>query len=194
MRKRLIRVGNSVALVFDKQVRELLELGPSREVELKLEGRRLIVDPVDERDATKRAPRDDRRPMTLATIHDARAVLARLMDVYGMGEPGFQRLQTSFRRWFQYHAWLRSPDAEKPTAVEMTDVRRMKACLVQLDGGADMDAAIQAALRSEPPGSEPPGSQPPASEPPRSESTRGGEPATRFPGETGSPARPSLPL
>jgi antitoxin component of MazEF toxin-antitoxin module len=52
MRKTLTRHGNSVALVIDKPILELLQIGS--EVDITTDGRSLIISPVvDERDDAK---------------------------------------------------------------------------------------------------------------------------------------------
>jgi bifunctional DNA-binding transcriptional regulator/antitoxin component of YhaV-PrlF toxin-antitoxin module len=57
MQKRLTRLGNSLALVLDKPLREILGLGPERIVEVKTDGSRLVIEPV--------RPHVDSRPSRL---------------------------------------------------------------------------------------------------------------------------------
>lgn len=144
MRKKLIRVGNSLALVIDIPLREMIGFAPSREVELSLEGRRIIIEPVEEADASCCS-----RKATIEMIRSARADLSRLIEHYGMQDAQLQRVVTGYRRRFGFLGWL-SSDLREISVAELANIRRINACVKQLDGGADWDAAIEAALRSEP--------------------------------------------
>ena len=54
MRKKLTRHGNSVALVIDKPILELLDIDPDAEVDVRTDGRSLVISPVlDEEDEAK---------------------------------------------------------------------------------------------------------------------------------------------
>jgi antitoxin component of MazEF toxin-antitoxin module len=46
MRKKLTRHGNSVALVIDKPILELLDIDPEAEVDIRTDGRSLVISPV----------------------------------------------------------------------------------------------------------------------------------------------------
>jgi len=46
MTKRLIQIGNSLALVIDKPILELLHIGPKTELELNTDGDKLLISPV----------------------------------------------------------------------------------------------------------------------------------------------------
>ena len=62
MRKKLVAVGNSVGLVIDKPILELLQIARDSEVELRTDGERLIVEPVRE-DRKKRIEAANKRVM-----------------------------------------------------------------------------------------------------------------------------------
>ncbi|MDX2090924.1 MAG: hypothetical protein SFX73_23900 [Kofleriaceae bacterium] len=144
MRKRLIQVGNSLALVLDKPIRKMIGFAHAREVELSFEGRRIIVDPVEEEDATCKS-----RSASVEELRAARSDLDRLVHFYGIADAQFQRLVAEYRRVFSYHAWLGS-GLRHVTAAQLANIRRVRACVKQLDGGADWETAIAVALRSEP--------------------------------------------
>jgi len=46
MRKRLMQIGNSLALVIDKPILELLHIGKDTELELSSNGEQLLISPV----------------------------------------------------------------------------------------------------------------------------------------------------
>ncbi len=52
MTKRLIQIGNSLALVIDKPILELLHIDPKTELELNTDGNNLLVSPVREKGKT----------------------------------------------------------------------------------------------------------------------------------------------
>jgi antitoxin MazE len=59
MRKHLSPIGNSLGLVLDKPILELLRIGRETELEISTDGHRLIIEPVREkservREATER--------------------------------------------------------------------------------------------------------------------------------------------
>lgn len=47
MTKRLVKVGNSLALIVDKAVLDLLHITPETEFDITTDGRRLLVSPLD---------------------------------------------------------------------------------------------------------------------------------------------------
>jgi antitoxin component of MazEF toxin-antitoxin module len=145
MQKKLTTVGNSLALIFDKPLRRMLGLGPSRMVKLKTDGRRLVIEPVEERDV-----------LPYAIALEARSVLRRLMEVYGMGENCFRALAPEFKRTLAYDGWLEF-QLEDANASQRATVIRMHECLAALERGAEWPDAIAEALRQSPvPGAPPP--------------------------------------
>lgn len=54
MIKKLTRLGNSSALVIDRPLMELMEIDNDTELKVTVEGRKLTIEPLDEKDRAKR--------------------------------------------------------------------------------------------------------------------------------------------
>lgn len=54
MKKKLVKHGNSLALVIDKSILELLKISEKTQLEIKIEGTRLIIEPVQSKKKEKR--------------------------------------------------------------------------------------------------------------------------------------------
>lgn len=52
MFKKLTRQGNSTALILDRQIMQLLEIDRDSIVKITVQGRKLVIEPVDEADRT----------------------------------------------------------------------------------------------------------------------------------------------
>jgi len=63
MKKKLIKHGNSHALIIDKAIQELLGITPDSEVELALDGRKLVIK------RHKDAPSESRFERLLSEVH-----------------------------------------------------------------------------------------------------------------------------
>jgi len=141
MLKRLTTIGNSIALVIDKPIRERLGIGRNTVVALSTNGKSLIVEPQPPGTeiAGRTLPPDPQRAAEL----EARAVASTLEHVYGMTADHVERL--TGRRTFAIIVFNQSFDLEQE--LHRTAIARMKTCLAELQGGATWEAAIEQARR-----------------------------------------------
>jgi len=141
MYKKLSRIGNSLAIVIDKPIREVLGWSRETVVKLSTDGQRIVIE---------RAPRSQVEAMrpSLSEELDAprvfRALLARDLD-----EPRFARLYHGPGRVARYGGFLES-GITHATPEELADIKRMAACLRALESGKSWDDAIDEALRVAP--------------------------------------------
>ena len=77
MSKRLIQIGNSLALIIDKPILELLHIGPKTDLELNTDGDKLLISPV--REESKAAAGDVRQSIRsiMAKHHKTFEMLAK---------------------------------------------------------------------------------------------------------------------
>jgi hypothetical protein len=164
MQKRLVRVGNSVALLLDRSMRQLLALAPDRLVDIKTDGRRLIIEAVDASEPRARArtaapgsadgERDPSR-LSLAEVLDAPEVFARLAGRYGMSDEQFKLLEPTIWPIGKYVLLVSGRDPTtyegegRPASLRMT-VRRLQLCLQRLESGGAWPDAIAEAQRAVP--------------------------------------------
>jgi hypothetical protein len=138
MIKKLMVVGNSLALVIDKPTRRFLNIGRKTQVRVTTQDRRLIIEPIPE---TPPPPPSER---------DVVPVFNMLVDRYGMTQERFTRLHHRGMRMFGYHACLRTGLASTTDDQERATFRRLHACLTALQRRESWDDAITAALHAEP--------------------------------------------
>ena len=143
MEKRLQTVGNSFALVIEKPMLKLLGLGRGSVVKLTTDGRRLILERVDQENRV--APSADPR-----LVLDATAVAKALMNQHGLWTDDFKKLHHKHWRPMAYIGWLGYARAEKVTEDDLATMRRFEACLAELKVGATKDEAIARALSAHP--------------------------------------------
>lgn len=141
MYKKLSRIGNSLAIVVDKPIREVLGWGRETIVKLSTDGRRLVIE---------RVPRSEVEAMqpSLGEKLDAPRVWKALLDK-GLEPDQFARLYHGVPRMPRYQAFLHF-GLKDPKPEQIADMKRMEACLRALEAGASWDAAIEQALRVAP--------------------------------------------
>ncbi len=66
MTKRLQTIGNSSGIIIDKAILDILRIGPDTELDVRTDGRRLIIEPLD---AERRADRLKTAYKKVATKH-----------------------------------------------------------------------------------------------------------------------------
>jgi bifunctional DNA-binding transcriptional regulator/antitoxin component of YhaV-PrlF toxin-antitoxin module len=139
MQKKLAIVGNSLALVIDKPLRRMLGLRPDTMVRLTIDGRRLIIEPLEPEAprAVSSGPPSNARLEMIRTLRD-------LGGRYGMTQDQFRRLHHGGIRLGAYHGQLAS-NLLPEDAAELATMQRLKECLRALHAGASWDDAITAA-------------------------------------------------
>jgi hypothetical protein len=136
MNKALIQSGNSLALVIDKPLRRMLGLGPSRMVDLRTDGRRLIIEA-----AAEPQPRDATAPaVPPAVLMNAAKVARQLVELHGMSQQALQRLYPDCPHVARYLA--RADAGERATPKDQQALFRMHVCHEQLVAGRSWEDAM----------------------------------------------------
>jgi hypothetical protein len=143
MEKRLQVIGHSFGVVIDKPLLKVLGMGRGSVVKLTTDGRRLILERVDQENRV--APSADPR-----LVLDATAVAKALMNQHGLWTDDFKKLHHKHWRPMAYMGWLGYARAENMTEDELATMRRFEACLAALKVGATKDEAIARALSAHP--------------------------------------------
>jgi hypothetical protein len=167
MRKHLIRIGNSYAIIIDKSIRRLLHLGPRAILEVSTDGERIVIQPTgkllqdDEigrareilsaeegMPARRRAPHVNRAALDL----DAPHVWNELEGRYAITTDRLVRLHHETQlRFVRVASWMRSPRcATNANVDELATIQRLKACRDRLRAGDTWDTAIAAAVAAFP--------------------------------------------
>lgn len=186
MKKHLIRVGNSYALVIDKSIRRILQLGPRSILDVSTDGQRIVIQRtgklLDERDlkrareilnAEEGMPRDNEAGADLGVNRkaldlDSRQVFWEL-ERHGLGGHRLEALYHQKNpRIGRVAAWMGAGDCgTTANSDELATLQRMRHCRDRLKSGATWDQAIEEALRAFPKRAE---SAPGAAAPPPSAS------------------------
>ena len=146
MQKQLSVFGNSLALVIDKPIRDLLGITRNTRLHISTDGRRIVIEPLA---PEEHKPAVDRPP--LAVRLDALPVFDELAHRYCMSQERFQRLSHEPKlRLMAYRGWLDYHDLDKATDAERGTMMRLQACLSELRAGKSWDDAIAAARASFP--------------------------------------------
>ena len=123
--KKLVSVGNSVALVLDKPLRETLGIKPTTLVRVMTDGRRLIIEPCGEKPAVvKRAEAISERTQAMRVAWDLLTRFSIPNDRFAQVCSGWgtcRRLKILY-----YKMWTESVDWEHITAGERSVVRRFE--------------------------------------------------------------------
>lgn len=156
MQKRLAVVGNSLALVIDKSMRNALGITKNTELLVRTDGRRLVIEPVrlDEPVAKlSAAVFESGGELSLAEQLDARAVFQILLNRFEIQPLELARLHhapleplASSRTILRYSSWMAAGHLKKADARETATVRRLRYCLDALLAGAPFERAIELAL------------------------------------------------
>jgi hypothetical protein len=151
MHKPLIRSGNSLALVIDKPLRRMMALGPSRVVDVRTDGRRLIVEAVAEEKARAGDSAEAERAPAVppVVLMDAANVARQLVELHGLSEEDLNRLFPGCRRIARYLAFAASAEQGKPE--EQRAMYRLHVCYEQLVAGRPMEDAMAIAEYVVPP-------------------------------------------
>jgi bifunctional DNA-binding transcriptional regulator/antitoxin component of YhaV-PrlF toxin-antitoxin module len=174
MKKRLLRVGNSYAVVIDKPIRRLLGIASRTILEVSSDGQRIIIDVTrdllqdDELDHAQQILHQGRRvaPPLVAAARAAatrRALYAEAPQVWlelerrwGITQSHLERLHHDPKpRFVRVAAWMRSRSdateaANAATDFEVATITRFKMCRDLLRTGIKWDAAIIEAIRAVP--------------------------------------------
>lgn len=144
MEKHLTVVGNGLALLIDKSMRDLLGITRDTRLRISTDGRRLVLEPLP-----PEAEKPDTNHTPLSVQLDALPVARALIDRHLMGAEQFKRISVnSNARLGAYLGWVENGNLERATAEERTTMMRMQTCLRHLDEGMSWDAAIAAAISS----------------------------------------------
>ncbi|HEX5057741.1 MAG TPA: AbrB/MazE/SpoVT family DNA-binding domain-containing protein [Kofleriaceae bacterium] len=175
MKKHLIRVGNSYALIIEKSIRNLLYLGPRSILEVSTDGTRILIEP------TGQLLQDDEigraRELLSAEIGmprptspdglsrkaldiDARGIWTELERRYYIDPQRLARLHHEpvgttrpISRLMRVGSWMTEPNcATRANDEELAFLRRMRVCRDRLREGATWDEAIDDAVRAFPKG------------------------------------------
>ncbi len=133
MRKRLALVGNSLALVIDKSLRDVLGIGRDTILNVSTDGRRIVIEPTGDVHVSR----------VTATEVDAPRVFDTLVRRFNMSPAQFARLAAVPIRIMVYRGGLGIPRDEPTTDVTM---KRLAACLEHLLAKATWDDAIRASV------------------------------------------------
>jgi hypothetical protein len=139
MDKRVVAVGNSLAVTIDKPFRKMLNIGRDTVLKMTTDGRRIILEPVG------------KQPPPPAMMLDARSVIDELQE-RGLGEAEMVALHhdPTMKRVARYIGWLTLVDVNGPNEVEAKTLQRFAQCLEELRAGKDWPEAIAAATTSVP--------------------------------------------
>jgi hypothetical protein len=169
MKKRLIRVGNSCAIVIDKPIRRILNLGTRTVLEVSTDGTRIIIEPTErllqddeigrarellsreEGDCSSRAPR--RMSGSVKALDaDAPKIWLELERRYGITVQHLERLHCApVPRFTRFAGWMCSPKcASRASNDELGTLQRLKICRDRLRDGVKWEEAIEDALRAVP--------------------------------------------
>jgi bifunctional DNA-binding transcriptional regulator/antitoxin component of YhaV-PrlF toxin-antitoxin module len=143
-------MGNSLVLVIDKPIRRLLGIGRKTLLEVRTDGQRIVIEPVEratESNATDPLGLDEVPPLTLELA--ARGVFDALVSS-GLGQDEFRRLHHRSSRSMAYEAWLHNGGPCRATADDITTMRRLHECLARLRAGRSWEEAMEASLRRYP--------------------------------------------
>lgn len=155
MKKTLVPVGNSLGLIIERPILELLGIGRDSLLHLSTDGRRLIVEPLSQ-------PVADVKPSAVANAPavpeldfcDPR-VSAKLVDDlasrHQMDDKLFRRLHhaQNYKNTLKRHREY-GPGRFRRGGTNEQTARRMHECLRALDSGQPWDQAIELAARQYP--------------------------------------------
>jgi antitoxin component of MazEF toxin-antitoxin module len=167
MNKRLIRVGNSYALVIDKPIRRILHLTDRSVLEVSTDGTRIVIEP------TGRLLQDDEiahaRPLLLgervrgpestnAGVNrrsldiDAAKIWQELERRFGITPWHIEQIHNvPVPRIVRFAGWVCSRDvASKASEEELATLQRLKICRDRLRDGVGWEKAIEDALTAHP--------------------------------------------
>jgi len=156
MRKKLVHVGNSLALLIEKPVRRMMGFSPQLEVDVRFDGRRLIVEAVEASpsNTNERIPAADLvddGPLPLAMILQAGAVAHELLERFELTPQYLEKLYPGCARPIRYVSWAKADyHLQSANAAERAVVRRMHVCWEQLVLGSSWVEAIAVALYAVP--------------------------------------------
>jgi antitoxin component of MazEF toxin-antitoxin module len=148
--KKLVTVGNSVAVVLDKALRQALGITPTTLVRVLTDGQRIIIEPTGERTVeAKRATAASERLRALQIArqllqnhHMGNELVARLTCAWAVPRPMLSALR--------YSSWLERVDWEALTDAERRVIRRFEIAYNELRAESSWQEAIESALRAEP--------------------------------------------
>ena len=148
MRKTMINIGNSLGLVIERPILELLNITRDTVLELSTDGRRLIIEPVTQAPALDPGSggTTDVEPSDFGDPAFTVRVLDDLESRFHMSNERFRRLHhaRNYQNTVKAH---RAYAAKRPSrfqtggANEVT-ARRLHCCLQALDAGESWEAAI----------------------------------------------------
>jgi hypothetical protein len=150
MDKKLVRVGNSLAVVLDKPFRHALGIKPTTLVRVMTDGKRIIIEPSGER------PVEIKRTEEVSERMRAVAIARELLTYYSLGNELFAEFtcgwpgQRPRLRVRVYQHWLERVEWESLTDGERRVIRRFDVLYSVLRGEKDWPTAIAAALSAEP--------------------------------------------
>jgi len=149
--KKLVTVGNSVALVLDKSLRHALGIKPTTLVRVMTDGTRIIIEPSGERTPeAKRTNEITGRMRAIAIVRD-------LLERYGFANELFAQLSCGWPgrhprfRANVYRFWLEDVAWDQLSEAELRVMRRFEVLHAELRTGERSWAeGIAAALAAEP--------------------------------------------
>lgn len=140
MRKRLSRIGNSLALVLDAPIRRQLGIGANTIVKLSTDGKCLFVEPLP----PGAEPPRQTLALTpeLALERDAPRAIDGLL-AHGLSQERFAKLAPNYGRMGSYIGWVKNWDLRKATLEQRLIMARVQKCYEELQAGKSWEDAIQ---------------------------------------------------
>jgi len=167
MKKHLIRVGNSYALIIEKSIRKLLYLGPRSILEVSTDGQRIIIEPTGkllQDDELSRAreilsvevgmppPKPLADPMSRKALDIDTPRVWKQLERFGISSATVQELHHNPKvRWMSVYCWMTSPNCgTNANEDELATLRRMRTFCDLVRADTPWEQAIQDALRAFP--------------------------------------------
>jgi len=150
--KRLVHVGNSLAVIIEKPILRVLGLGPRAVLRMWTDGKRIVIEPTGELVPSRTSAPKAVSPYgtTDRFALERRAVYVELERHYGLGPHHLDQLTHVPMRFVWYPSWARDLDLESATPAERATLQRMEHCRDRLREGDGWDAAIASALQAFP--------------------------------------------
>lgn len=150
MKKKLVAVGNSAALIIDKAIMRLIGIGPKTVLRVTTDGYRLILEPVTETPLPAGPSRPAGRRPAAELAQDAFGVFQELRNQWGMNDATFGVLGRLAPGKGSYRGWLMHGGAHIATEEELELMERLELCLQLRKAGNTWEQTIADALRALP--------------------------------------------
>jgi hypothetical protein len=153
VQKKLLAIGNSVALIIDKPLRDVLGIKATTIVRVMTDGKRLIIEPCGESSAE--TTKEAKQNVSVSEQTRARQVAMALRNSCHFSNEYFGQLTRGWcvgnrLRVIHYNSWLEGVRWDELNDAERRVIRRFEAAFFALRRNASWDEAIRVALAAEP--------------------------------------------